>query len=157
MREPRHTEHDLKRNEDPEAIAGAVGGATGVGVGAAIGMAALGPVGAVVGALAGAAGGWWAGKGLQHAVHEVDSADNDFRRAHEHAGATRPFDEARHGYQLGYLAGRNPEYADADFTQVEEDLRTAWIEAHREDGNPVPWDDVRGDARIGYELSRKRD
>ena len=154
MSDGQFEERDLDRNEDPEQIAGAVTGAGGVGIGGAIGLAALGPVGAVIGALAGAAGGWWLGKGFQGAVHDLDREENRFRRAHEHAGANRPFDEARHGYQLGYLAGRNPRYDSTPFTEAEKELRAAWIEAHKEDDHPVGWDAVRDDAKAGYELGR---
>jgi uncharacterized protein YcfJ len=157
MTERRYSEADLRRNEDPETVAGAVGSAAGAGAGAGLGMAALGPVGAVVGVLAGAVGGWWAGRGVEQAVEDVDRADNRFRRAHEHAGAARPYDEARHAYQLGYLAGRNSEQAAADFAEVENDLRAAWVQAHIHDPNPVPWEAVRADVRRGFELARNRD
>ena len=157
MKDRDRRERNLDRNEDPEAIGGAVIGSTGAAMGGGIGLAALGPLGGVIGALVGAAGGWWAGKGFVTAINDVDRAENEFRRAHEHAGASRPYDEARHGYQLGYLAGRNPDYADAAFSTVETDLRTAWIEAHRQDEDAVPWEDVRAQAQTGYELARKRD
>ncbi|MGH7504729.1 MAG: hypothetical protein ACRELX_03725 [Longimicrobiales bacterium] len=155
MSDRRFSDRDLERNEDPEKIGGAVIGSTGAGIVGGIGLAALGPLGAIAGALAGAAGGWWAGKGVVRAVDDMDRADNEFRRAHEHAGATRPYDEVRHGYQLGYLAGRNPDYAAVEFSEVENDLRTAWVQAHRQDEHPVRWEDVRADARTGYELARK--
>lgn len=156
MDEQRFSSRDLERNEDPEAVAGAVSGATGAGLGAGLGMAAGGPIGAILGALAGATGGWWAGKGMQQSIEDIDRADNDFRRAHEHAGATRPFDEVRHGYQIGYLAGRNPRYADGTFADAEKDLRTAWVHAHIEDRDPVPWEEVRPSARAGFDLGRTR-
>ena len=156
MTDRRFSEKDLKNNEDPEAIAGAVTAAGGAGVGGAIGLAALGPLGGVVGALAGAVGGWWAGKGFQHAVDDMDRNEDQFRRAHDHAGAARPFEEARHGYQLGYLAGRNPQYDGAAFDDVEKDLRTAWVKAHQQDEQPVRWEEVRSEARTGYDLARER-
>jgi uncharacterized protein YcfJ len=155
MGNKRFSKRDLERNEDPEAIAGAVAGATSAGLVSGIGLAALGPLGAIAGALAGAVGGWWAGKEFQHAMTEMDRAENQFRQAHEHAGATRPYEEARHGYQLGYLAGRNPDYADANFSVVEDDLRAAWVQAHLQDPK-VRWEEVRGDARVGYEVARER-
>jgi hypothetical protein len=149
------SKEDRERNEDPEKIGGAVAGATGAGTGAAIGSV-LGPAGTVIGALAGATGGWWAGKGLIGAVEEVDRSDNAFRRAHEHAGARRPYEEDRHGYQLGFLAGRNPDYDAADFDAVEDDLRTAWVKAHLREESPVPWEDVRACAREGFRIARKQ-
>jgi hypothetical protein len=145
---------DQDVNEDTETISGAVGGATGIGVGAGLGLMTLGPLGGVLGALAGAAGGWWAGQEVQKAVEDVDRSDNRFRRAHEHAGADRPYEELRHGYQLGYIAGRNPEYAASAFREVEAEIRDAWVQAHVRDENPIPWEDVRESARAGYRLSQ---
>lgn len=157
MDDHRLSDRDVEQNEDPGTMAGAVGGATGAGAGAGLGLALLGPLGGVLGALAGAVGGWWTGKGALDAVEEVDREDNRLRRAHEHAGATRPYEEVRHGYQLGYLAGRNPEYAGVPFSEVEDDLRGAWVEAHLHDREPVPWEHVRADAMSGYDLARRAD
>jgi uncharacterized protein YcfJ len=145
------------RNENPRTMGGAIGGAAGVGAAAGLGLATFGPIGAVVGALAGAAGGWWAGREVVRTVEEVDRADNDFRRSHEHAGATRPYEEVRHGYQLGYLAGRNPDNSNRTFDEMEAELRGAWVEAHLHDEDPVDWDDVVAHARQGYEIARQRD
>jgi hypothetical protein len=155
MTDDRFTEKDMKRNEDPESIAGAVGGATGAGTGGAIGFAAGGPIGGMIGALAGAVGGWWAGHEAQGAIANMDESDNRFRQAHEHAGARRPYEEVRHGYQLGYLAGRNPEHTDRNFTDVEDDLRAAWTQAHLNTDDAVSWEDVRDEARTGYDLGRR--
>jgi hypothetical protein len=145
---------DLKRNEDPPQVAGSVIGAAGAGVGAGVGAALGGPLGAIIGALAGAGGGWWSGKGVHDAVSGADRADNKFRRAHDHAGAKRPYDEARHAYRLGYLAGRNPDHDGADFDEVERDLQTAWLKAHEQDAKPVAWEDVRDAARTGFGVAR---
>lgn len=155
MSDERFSKRDMKRNEDPEAVAGAVGGAAGAGTGGAIGFAAGGPLGGVIGALAGAVGGWWAGGEAQSAISDLDESDNQFREAHEHAGATRPFQEVRHGYQLGYLAGRNPDHEERSFGEVEKDLRAAWTQAHLNAEDPVPWEEVRAEARTGYELGRR--
>lgn len=155
MSDHRRSGRDLDRSGDKPAVGGAVGGATGVGTGAGLGLAMLGPLGGVLGALAGAAGGWWAGKEVVKAVEEVDRADNQFRWAHEHAGAARPYEEVRHGYQLGYLAGRNPQNAEATFAEVEAELRGAWVQAHLHDRDPVPWDQVSSHVRSGYDLARK--
>jgi hypothetical protein len=146
-------EHD--RNEDPRTMGGAVGGVTGGAVVAGLALGPLGVLGAAIGALAGAAGGWWAGEELVEAVQGIDEADNRLRKAHEHAGAARPYEEVRHAYQLGYLAGRNPRYSGAAFTEVEPDLQTAWIQAHGHEDDPIPWDDVRTEARNGYGVGRQ--
>ena len=155
MTDDRFTDQDMKRNENPESIAGALGGATGAGTGGAIGFAAGGPIGGVIGALAGAVGGWWAGGEAHSAIADMDEAENRFRKAHEHAGARRPFEEVRHGYQLGYLAGRNPEHENQDFNDIETDLRAAWTQAHLNTDAAVPWEEVRDGARRGYELGRR--
>jgi hypothetical protein len=157
MKDERFSDDDLKRNENPGQIAGAVGGAAGAGAGAAAGVgmgAALGPLGVVLGALAGAAGGWWAGSELHGAFTEADRSDDAFRRAHEHAGAKRPFGEVRHGYQVGYLAGRNPDYEGTSFDTIEPELRAAWVKAHEQDEPAVSWDDVRAAARSGFDVAR---
>lgn len=150
----RFSDEDLERNEDPRAVAGAVSGATGAGFGAGTGMAAAGPLGAVLGALIGAAGGWWVGKGMQQALEDVDEHDERFRRAHEHAGAKRPYEEIRHAYQVGYVAGRNPRHADASFEEIEKELRAAWVKAHNHEDDPVHWDDVRHAAERGFHFAR---
>lgn len=155
MHEPRFSKRDLERNEDPEGIAGAVGGATGAALIGSIGLATLGPLGAVLAFLAGALGGWWAGSGFERAVEEMDREENRFRRMHEHAGAERPWEEVRHGYQIGYLAGRNARYEGDDFAAAEPDLRAAWVQSHLEDEDPVHWEDVRDSARAGFELARE--
>jgi hypothetical protein len=155
MSDGRFSKRDMERNEDPAKMGSAVGGAAGAGLGAGIGMAALGPLGSVIGALAGAVGGWWAGREAQQGFEEMDRVDNRLRRAHEHAGATRPYEEVCHGYRLGYLAGQNPDYAGAAFPEVEVDLRAAWVRAHLNDRRPVSWEDVRSDARTGFEVARQ--
>lgn len=155
MADEQPTGRDKESHEDPQTMGGAVGGATGASVGVGVGLAAFGPIGAVAGALAGGAGGWWAGKELIQSVEEVDRSDERFRRAHEHAGATRPYDEVRHAYQIGYLAGRNPDYTDMPFSEIEGDLRAAWAQAHLHDEDPVAWEDVAAEANRAYDLARK--
>jgi hypothetical protein len=154
MSDDRFSDKDLKRNENPGQIAGAVGGASGAGVGAGAGVL-FGPLGVLIGALAGAAGGWWAASELHGAFTEADRADDVFRRAHEHAGAARPYEEVRHGYQVGYMAGRNPGQTGAGFDAIEPELRAAWVKAHEQDERPVPWEDVRAAARSGFDVARK--
>lgn len=153
MKDRAYDRRDLERNEDPETVAGAVSGATGAAMGAGAGML-LGPLGAIAGALAGAAGGWWAGRELHRAVERTDRAEHRMRRAHEHAGATRPWEEVRHGYQLGYLAGQNPAYRERAFEEIEPELRAAWVKAHEQDARPVSWDAVSAYARAAYDMAR---
>jgi hypothetical protein len=155
MTDERFADDDLKRNENPERIAGAVGGASGAGVGAGAGVV-FGPLGVVIGALAGAAGGWWASRELHGALTDADRSDDAFRRTHEHAGAARSYDELRHGYHVGYLAGRNPDHDGSEFEAIEPELRSAWVKAHEQDEQPVSWDEVRPAARSGFDVARNR-
>lgn len=154
MDERRFSKKDLERNEDPKAVAGAISGATAASVGGSIGMVALGPVGAVVGLLAGAVGGWWAGKEVQESIDEMDSADRTFRSAHSDLADARPYEEVRQAYQIGFLAGRNPQYGDKSFDEIEDELRAAWVKAYLQESDAVPWEDSREHARSGFEVAR---
>ena len=157
MRDESGWEGVRKRNEDPETVTGAVTGAAGAGAAAGAGLLVAGPLGGIIGALAGALGGWWAGREVVDAVQEVDREENRFRRAHEHAGATRPYEEARHAYRLGYVAARNPDNANRGFEEVEPALRDAWVQAHLHDRSPVPWEQVRAEVRSGFDVARERE
>ena len=136
------------RNEHPgvgEQAGEAVGAIGGTLAGAALG-AAGGPVGMILGGLAGAFGGWWAGERAGRAAEDMDEHD-DFYRAH-HADQGDPalaYDEARIGYGLGHIAGRNPDYTGLDFEDVEADLRRGW------NYGPRDFDTMRLYVRTGYE------
>lgn len=139
-------------DEQAETAGGGAAGIVGAGLGAGAGLV-LGPVGAVLGALAGAAGGWWAGKQTVDVLASFEETeDQHFRRVHERAPyATRPYDEVRHAYQLGVLAGRNPEYRGREFDTVEQDLQRAWDEAR---GHGESWDTVRAYVGEGFTYGR---
>jgi len=144
---------DLRpKEEDAEEVAGGVAGLAAGAAGAAAGAAVLGPIGGVIGALAGGIGGWWAGHQLGEAALDEEE-DESYRRYHEGSMSERgrSYDEVRHAYHLGHLAGRNPEYRDREFDGVEADLRRAWDEAH---GPREPWDEVRPYVGAAYERSR---
>jgi hypothetical protein len=149
---------DMKRSSEDEkrdTVAGGVGGIGGMAAGAGAGLT-LGPVGAVLGALAGAAGGWWAGK---QTIETLGGFENDedvyYRRLHQQFAAdARAYDEVRHAYQIGHLAGRNPDYMGSDFDSVEQDLRRAWDEAH---GKAEAWDTVRPYVDRGFAHGRQND
>jgi hypothetical protein len=157
MDDRRFSKEDLEHNEDPQAVAGAISGATAASVGGSIGLAALGPLGGVIGLLAGAAGGWWAGREIQESIDEMDTAEKDFRAAHSSRAGGRGYEEVRHSYQIGYLAGRNPQYAGRSFDEVEVELRAAWVKAHLQEKSAVCWDDAREHARTGFESARSND
>jgi hypothetical protein len=137
-----------QRNEDPgagEQAGEAVGGIGGTLAGAALGTAA-GPVGMILGGLAGAFGGWWAGEKAGRAAEDLESHD-PYYRAHfekQRQPALR-YDEARVGYGLGHIAGRNPDYAGRTFEQIEGDLRRGWNYEKRD------FETMRPYLRTGYE------
>lgn len=143
---------DEPEEEQAERAGGGAGGIVGAGLGAGAGLV-LGPIGAVVGALAGAAGGWWAGKQTVDALASFDEREDEhFRRTHERSDrGTRPYNEVRHAYQLGVLAGRNPDYVGRNFDTVEQDLQRAWDEAH---GRGESWNNVRPYVDEGFTYGR---
>ena len=137
---------------DSQTVGESAGGFLGATSGMAVGAIA-GPVGLVVGGLAGALGGWWAGKGIANAVTNDDDAayrrDFDTRADRD---ADRRYEDVRPAYLSGHLAGRNPDYADQTFEEVESDLRCGWssdIVSHCGE-----WPNVRRYARAGFERAR---
>lgn len=145
--------HEGERTTTDEVGEG-VGGVSGVLAGAAIGSFA-GPIGTVIGGIAGAVGGWWAGRELAELAHPYSPADDAFYRNHYESSdrrlADRSYDEVRPAYQLGHIAGQNPEYAGRPFESVEPDLRRGWDTATSEAHGS--WDQVRGYARDAYTRS----
>lgn len=104
----------------------AVGGVGGTLVGAGIGSAA-GPVGTIIGGIAGALGGWWAGEKVGRSAEDWNEHDAHYREHH----AARPregvtYEDARVGYAVGHIAGRNPDYRGRSFEDVEPHLRDNW-------------------------------
>src|SRR5919202_49078 len=151
-RDERHPHHSAG-----ETISEAAGGVAGGAAGATLGLLA-GPLGAIVGAIAGAVGGWWAGHTIAEAAADVTPEDEEHFRAHyatSPARATdRRFDDVRPAYHAGYLASRNPEYADRDFDAVEDDVSRGWtLDVAEQHG---AWTSVRDFARAGYERGASR-
>ncbi len=130
-----------------------VGGIAGVAAGAAIGSLG-GPIGTVIGGIAGAIGGWWAGRSIADAAYSTD--DDAFYREHYEKSATRSvassYDDARPAYQLGHVAGQNPEYRERPFQDVERDLQKGW--ERLEGGAKREWSNVRAYAHDAYNRSR---
>ena len=129
------TRSNLDPRKDDGNVAGnlvgeGVGGASGIYAGAALGSLG-GPVGTVIGALAGAVGGWWAGRAVSEGIANYSDADDAHYRTH-HTSAVpadavaRSYEDARPAYQLGHVAGSNPDYAGRSFEQVESDLQRGW-------------------------------
>ena len=132
-----------------------VGGAAAGAAGAAIGAMA-GPVGMIVGGLAGIVGGWWAGKAAtESARHYTPDDDRYYRDNYESSPtriADRSFEDVRPAYQVGHLAGRNPDYQGRDWDAVEPDLQRGWSdEVRRQHGE---WDTARPFARDAFARSR---
>jgi uncharacterized protein YcfJ len=124
------------------------GGISGGLAGAAIGALA-GPVGAIVGAIAGIVSGWWAGHAIADAARQYDTVeDAKFRR--EHTGPTE-YDEIRPAYQIGYLAGSNPDWDEQTFDQVEPTLAQGWHNVRDRTGE---WIAVRDYARTAFDRAR---
>ena len=142
-----------KQNKDvdrDEKIGEGVGGVAGAAAGAAVGSLA-GPVGTVIGAIAGAVGGWWSGKAAADAASNIDATDDDYYRQRFAETGGRDYDTARPAYQLGHVAGFNPDYEGRSFEEIEPDLRRGWASAGTGD-----WNNVRGYAQDAFERGQDR-
>lgn len=151
-RDDRHHHDDVSAGKlAAEGVGGAAAGAAGAAIGA---MA--GPVGMIVGGLAGIVGGWWAGKAAaESAKHYTPEDDRHYRDSYESSPgriADRSFDDVRPAYQVGHLAGRNPDYKDRDWEAVEPDLERGWTDTVRE--RHGEWDAARPYARDAFTRSR---
>lgn len=145
--------------EGADAKTGGVGGAAGgAAAGATAGGLTLGPIGAVVGAIAGAVGGGWAGMAAGRGAEAAPGDREDAWRSHYETLPGRPadvaYDRVRPAYHLGYLASRNPDYAERDFDEVERDLEAGWNSSMRE--RHGEWSGVRAYAREAYEREGPR-
>lgn len=148
---------DETRDKNPgagEQVGEGVGGIGGTLAGAAIGSAA-GPVGTIIGGIAGAAGGWWAGEKAGRAVEDMGEHDPEYRKHYETSGTERDrnltYEDARVGYTVGHMAGRNPDYRGRKFEDVETDLRSGWR------GTNYEYDTMRPFVRHGYERTSRAD
>ena len=135
-----------------DLVGEAAGGISGVLAGAAIGSFG-GPIGTVIGGIAGAIGGWWSGRAISEALGKLTEEDEMHYREHYERtavgeGSTRGFDTVRPAYQLGHIAGLNPEYQGRSFDEVEEDLQRGWNDDVR--NRYGEWDAVRGYVEEAY-------
>lgn len=142
-----------------DVVGEVTGGVAGAATGAALGSLG-GPIGTLIGALAGAIGGWWSGRAISEAASTfTDDDESYYRRSHGTGSSALPdrpashdYDDVRPAYQLGHLAGRNPDYANRSFDEVETDLQRGWTsDVSARHGE---WDSVRGYARDAYERGR---
>jgi hypothetical protein len=149
--EGRATPHNLRT--DAETVGEGAGGFVAAASGLSLGMAA-GPVGALLGALAGAVGGWWAGREIAHGLTDDDEAF--YRSEYERSPARladRSYEQTRPAYVAGHLAGRNPDYGDRSFAEVESDLQRGWSGRVAEQCGE--WPTVRDHARSAFERARR--
>jgi uncharacterized protein (TIGR02271 family) len=146
-----------------DRVGEATGGVAGAATGAALGSLG-GPIGTIVGGIAGAVGGWWTGRAISEAASTYSEEDDQYYRQHFEStrgaasgsgsrgtGVGGSYESARPAYQLGYLAGMNPDYADRRFDEVEPDLQRGWSGSRQGD-----WSDVRDYARSAYERGQER-
>ena len=149
MTERKHMSDDT-RDKHPgagEQAGEGVGGIGGTLAGAGIGSA-FGPVGTVIGGIAGAVGGWWAGEKAGRAVEDMGQHEDYYRDDYRRLGRDDiEYDDARIGYGVGHVAGRNPDYRGRSFDDVETDLRRGWTYRDRD------YDSMRPFIRTGYERS----
>lgn len=149
MRDTRDDARDQHPGAAEQAGEG-VGGIGGTLAGAGIGSIA-GPVGTIVGGIAGAVGGWWAGEKAGRAIEDMGEHDEDYRRHHSTAvRSDLDYDEARIGYGIGHIAGRNPDYQGRAFDDVEPDLRRGWRYENRD------YDAMRPYVQYGFERTSKK-
>jgi uncharacterized protein (TIGR02271 family) len=151
----------FSRHDEPPTTGDLVGEATGGVAGAATG-AALGslggPIGTIIGGIAGAVGGWWSGRAISEAASVYGDDDDRYYRQHfeSTSGAGRSdayddYDTARPAYQVGHLAGLNPDYENRSFEEIEPDLQRGWSGADQGD-----WSSAREYARSGYDRGQER-
>jgi len=169
--------HDHDEPADRGDLVGeATGGVAGAAAGAALGSLG-GPIGTIIGGIAGAVGGWWTGRAVSEAAESfTDEDDAYYRRKFEQrrsGGALDPvsgtdlgrttggmgddlghdYDRVRPAYQIGYLAGMNPDYQGRSFEDVEPDLRRGWTSVGSGQGD---WSNVRDYARDAYAQAQER-
>jgi hypothetical protein len=143
-----------------DVVGEVTGGVAGAATGAALGSLG-GPIGTLIGALAGALGGWWSGRAISEAASTFTDDDESYYRDYhstatsrlaDRPAATHAYDDVRPAYQLGHLAGRNPDYANRSFDEVETDLQRGWTsDVATRHGD---WSSVRGYARDAYDRGR---
>lgn len=104
------------------------------------------PLAVVLGAIAGTLGGWW--KKAAEERFELPKAEEEVCRAHFTTVVVSdemPYERARTGYALGYVASRNPGYSGRGFEEIEPELRRGFGDEHAAD-----YDALREFTRYGY-------
>jgi uncharacterized protein (TIGR02271 family) len=143
-----------------DVVGETVGGLSGAATGAALGSLG-GPIGTIIGGLAGAATGWWSGRAISEAASSFDQ-DEDYYRNHYSSrgssalGSNATYDHARPAYQLGHLAGMNPDYQGRQFADVEPDLRRGYESYASSNAGAASYDNVRGHIADAYTRGQER-
>lgn len=128
----------------------------GEGLGGLVGQAADAAAG-MLGSMMSSMGGWWAQAANQQQAarsfgEEQERACRNHFEASARGGAgvegASDYERVRPLYQLGHVAGRNPEYRGRGFEEVEPELRRAWSgEQEKRYGS---WPEVRGYVDFGF-------
>ena len=146
-----HDSHPSHVDEAGEAA----GGISGVLAGAAIGSVA-GPVGTLIGGIAGAVGGWWSGRAVTEAASKLTTDDDSYyKKSYEGSSnrmADRSYEDVRPAYHLGHVAAHNPDYANKNWSDVQQDLSKGWTADHAKQFGE--WNAVSGYASEGFARSR---
>jgi hypothetical protein len=111
--------------------------------------------GVIAGVALAAAGGYWASRKLASAAAELAEEEERDCRTYYETHVVRssgvPYGQARNVYVLGYVAGRNPDYAGRGYDEVEPHLRSGYT--GRRAGS---YDTLRDFGRRGYERGTTR-
>ena len=153
-----------------DVVGESVGGLSGAATGAALGSLG-GPIGTIIGGIAGAATGWWTGRAVSEAASSFDGEEDYYRTHYQSRGtasgmgsgstsssasASHNYDHARPAYQLGHVAGMNPDYHGRKFEEVEPDLRRGYESYAGSTANAPRYEDVRGHMADAYGRGQER-
>jgi hypothetical protein len=129
-----------------EQLGGAAGRAFGRG-----GDMAAGMVGSILGSAISTLGDWWSSADANRAAASFEERDRDCREHFQASGSVgtgRDYADVRPLYQLGHMAGQNPDYEGRSFQEVEPDLQRAWDAEPRD--RHGDWPEVRGYVGFGF-------
>lgn len=110
------------------------------------------PTGVLLGAIAGTLGGWWR-KAADEKIALPQSEDRAYQEHFSAIAAPPPgmtYEQARPGYELGYVASRNPSYQGRAFDEVDPELRQGFSGEQPDD-----YDSIREFTRYGYERGKE--
>jgi uncharacterized protein (TIGR02271 family) len=146
-----------------DVVGESVGGLSGAATGAALGSMG-GPIGTIIGGIAGAATGWWTGRAVSEAASSFDGEEDYYRNHYQSrgtssgmgSGSSSNYDHARPAYQLGHVAGMNPDYEGRKFEDVEPDLRRGYESYAGSNANAPRYEDVRGHMADAYGRGQER-